>query len=175
MRYLFLLFSVISFADLYAQHCPYDGATLVAVKFVGINGLPVDPAKDTVYLAEVENPEAALCSYAAGLLKIPLLNTEAYFAGRKEKYGAGYNENLKTRLKNLGVTEKANLFVSLNQAERTCMIKKDGDFEYRQRKFVITYSAGKKKISIPVPDDAIRSLCTSSKDFINFKPLLIKL
>jgi hypothetical protein len=65
--------------------------------------------------------------------------------------------------------------VGLNQAERTCMMKKGNEFEYRTRKFVITYNAGNKKISVPVPDDAIRSICTDSKDFINFKPLLIKL
>jgi hypothetical protein len=175
MRYFILLFTVMLSVGLCAQHCPYDGATMIAVKLLDEKGQMLNTSKDTIYLMEIDNPEAGSCSYAEGLLKKPLLTTTEFFIKGNEKYGPNFGETLKKRLKAMGVIDKVNLLVGLNQAERDCMIKKDKDFEYRRRKFVIIYNAGNKKISIPVPPEAIRSLCMDSKDFIDFKPLVIKL
>ncbi len=149
MRYVILFFAVMLSINLHAQHCPYDGTTLVVVKLVDQKGKPVNPPKDTLYLVEIENPQAALCSYAEGLLKIPLLASDTYFEKHGQTSGANYGNELKKRLKDLGVINNANLLVSLNQAEKDCMMKKEGDYEYRKRKFVIILPFPKTHLVYP--------------------------
>ena len=173
MRQLLFIIAISFSLSTYAQHCPWDGGTLIAVKLVNKKGQTVNLTKDTVYLVEVENNDAALCSYAEGLLKKPLYNTTDFFT-IGNRYGHNYGEALRKRLKQMGVIDKSNLLISLNQAERSCMIKKDSDFSFKTRKFVIIYESGKQKVTVPVPPEAIRSLCTSSKDFVDFAPILVK-
>ncbi len=173
MRYLFFIIATLFSLNMCAQHCPWDGGTLISVKLVTKYGRPWNLTKDTAYLLEVENPDASMCSYAEGLLKKPLFNTTTFFT-TGNRYGPNYGETLRKRLKGMGVIDKSNLLVSLNQAEKSCMIKKDGDFTYKDRKFVIICESGKHKVSVPVPPAAIRSLCTSSKDFLNFEPIVVR-
>ncbi len=173
MRQVLFIVTILFSVNIYAQHCPWDGGTLIAVKLVTKKGKPLNLTKDTVYLVEIENPDAALCTYAEGPLKKPMFNTTEFFT-TGNRYGHNYGEPLKKRLNDMGVIDKSNLLVSLNQAEKSCMIKKDGDFSYKDRKFVIVYESGKQKVSIPVPPKAIRSLCTSSKDFVDFTPIVVR-
>lgn len=175
MRYFILVFAVFLSSGLYAQHCPYDGGNLIAIKLIHHNGRPVKLPGDTMYLVEVENPDAGLCTYSEGLLQKPLLNTTVFFLNEKDRYGLRYGEALTKRLKTMGVIDKADLWVGLSQAERYCMIKSGTSFDSKRRKFVVRYKNGKKTVDVPVPDEAIRSLCVSSKDFTDFKPIVIEL
>ena len=173
MRALILIIVIFFSIKASAQHCAWDGGTLIAVKLVYKNGQPINITKDTAYLLEIDNPDASMCSYSEGLLKKSFYNTTDLFT-TGNKYGPNYGDALKKRLQGMGVIDKSNLLVVLGQAEKSCMIKKDGDFTYKARKFVIVYQKGKQKIVVPVPPEAERSLCTSSKDFVNFAPIVVK-
>lgn len=174
MRLLIFVITILFSINTYAQHCPWDGGNLIAVKLVNKKGQPINLTKDTVYLVEIENPDASLCTYAEGLLKRPFFNTTEFFT-TGNRYGNNYGEPLKKRLKEMGVIDKSNLLVNLNQAEESCMIKKGSDFSYKKRKFVIVYESGKQKVRVSVPPEAIRSLCTNaSKDYVNFAPIVLR-
>ena len=49
-----------------AQHCPFDGTSIIMVKITGNNTLQKNKYEFT--LQEIENPTADTCKYAKGLL-----------------------------------------------------------------------------------------------------------
>jgi hypothetical protein len=174
MRQILFIITILFSLNVTAQHCPWDGGSLIAVKLVNKKGQSINFTSDVATLMEIENPDTSLCTYAEGLLKKPLLNTTEFFT-TGNRFGYNYGEPLRKRLKDMGVIDKSNLLVCLNQAETSCMIKKDGDFTYKTRKFVIVYRKGKQMTRVPVPPEAIRSLCTNNtKDFVGFEPIVVK-
>jgi hypothetical protein len=181
MRYFLLLFAVICSVDLYAQHCPYDGTYLVAIKVVDKNGKMLTNINTVFYLLEVDNSMADSCTFAAGLVKKQFLNSKAFTAACDEKFNRnGYNSELNNRLKNAGVFANANMMLSLNQAENTCTLIGKSEtvytnYIYQQRKFVIAYTNNGKEIREPLPNGFIYSLCTNNQDLKNFKTLTIHL
>lgn len=175
MRYFILLFVVILSGNIYGQHCPYDGSNLIAIKLVDQKGHMLSIIKDTVYLMEIDNPLAGSCTYAPGLLKIPFQDTSTFFANCDANYRPVYSNDLKRRLKELGITGKANLLLKIGQAERYCMIKDNNDFAFQDRKFAIVLYHNNKQVQVPVPAKDIRSLCTGSKDLLNFTALVVKM
>lgn len=165
----------------HAQHCPFDGAHLIAIKVVNKQGKMIDPANTVFYLVEVDNPRADSCQHAAGLLTKPMHETAIFMADCDERYGRnGYGQQLKTRLTQAGVFANANRFANLNQAENTCMIIGKSEtvytnYIYLQRKFVIVYKIGDKEGQVPVPNEQIFPLCTATHSLKKFKPVIIML
>ena len=181
MRYFILFFAFISSDNLYAQHCPYDGTHMIAIKVVDKHGKMLTDFNTVFYLQEVDNPMADSCSYSKGLLKKQFLNSKGFIAECDEKFNRnGYNKELNNRLKNAGVFTNANMMLTLNQAENTCTLIGKSEtvytnYIYRQRKFVIAYAINGKEISHPLPPDYIYSLCTNNKELKNFKTVTIRL
>ncbi|MFM6924993.1 MAG: hypothetical protein ACKOU7_05785 [Ferruginibacter sp.] len=182
MRSAFLLSLVLLFSrSMQAQHCPFDGSHLIAVHVVDKQGKTLTNSKIPFYLLEVDNPSADSCTYSAGLIKKQLLNTKEFIANCDEKFGRnGYNTRLKNRLTNAGVFAKANMMISINQGENTCMLigKTEtvyANYIYRQRKFVIAFTIDGKEIRTPLAPEFIYALCTNNKELKNFKPLTIQL
>ena len=175
MKYLFATIVVsLLLLKSSAQHCPFDGTTLVAVKFIGKDGKVMRWDKDSVYLIEVENSDAAKCTYATENIKKPLINATAFEKYYSNTGNEAYKKAIKKRLEGIKVWNDSIYIITLNQAERSCMIKKDNDFTYKSRKFAISYFNGKKQSQFSVPGNAIQSLCTNN-DLKNFMPIEIKL
>jgi hypothetical protein len=120
----------------FAQHCPFDGATLIAVKLTDKKGKPIKNAKFT--LREINNDKPESCSFTKGLLNKPFMPTQNVLSNLYEmdnvieKYCADCN-----------FLDDGFYAVKLNQAEETCMIKDGNNYKYKKRKFEISY--GKKK------------------------------
>jgi hypothetical protein len=182
MRSFFVfLFTVMLYTNLYAQHCPYDGLHLLAIKVTDKQGQMLNNLPVVFYLQETDNPMADSCTSAAGLVKKQLLTKDTFIAVYNEKFNLnGYNTQLVDRLKNAGVFANANMMVSLNQAENTCTLVGKSEtvytnYIYRQRKFVIAYTINNEEVQQVVPDSCIYSLCKSAKEIEKFRPLVIKL
>lgn len=164
-----------------AQHCPFDGAHLIAVKVVDRHGKTIKDFSKPFYLQEVDNPMADSCLYSAGLLKKQLQDTGQFIADCDERYGRnGYNKALKERLTRAGVFSNAGLMINLNQAENTCSLVQHSesiynDYIYRQRKFVIVFTVDQQQKTVAVPANRIYRLCTGSTDISHFKPVIIQL
>lgn len=178
---IFFLFILFTGNALHAQHCPYDGTHLIAIKVIDKKGKMFTDSNTVFFLQEVDNPMADSCLYAKGLLRKPFLNRAAFIAGCNERFNRnGYNTELNTRLKNAGVFTNANMMLSINQAENTCMLIGKSEtvytnYIYRQRKFEIVYTINGKEFHKPLPPDLIYSLCTSNKDLKHFKTITITL
>ncbi len=156
-----------------AQHCPYDGGSLIAVKLVNAKGAMLNPFAYTAYLEEVDNPVADSCTYAEGMLKLKLLDKKGFYVSCEDHYHS-YSEKLKKRLQQKGVTDNANLFVIINQPQTSCMLKSGNDFDYRTRKFVVKVTHKGKTVTVPVPKNEVRSLCTGNAGLDDFKGVTVQ-
>lgn len=164
-----------------AQHCPFDGTHLIAIKVVDKEGKMITKFNTPFYLLEVDNPMADSCTTAAGLIKKCFLIKDTFIAECNERFNRnGYNKQLYNRLTKAGVFANANILLTLNQAENTCTLIGKSEtvytnYIYRQRKFVIAYIVNNKEVQQPLPDEFIYALCTASNEIETFKPMVINL
>jgi hypothetical protein len=164
-----------------AQHCPFDGTHLIAIKVVDKQGKMVSDFNTSFYLLEVDNPMADSCTSAAGLVKRQFLIRDTFIAECNERFGRnGYSTQLNNRLTKTEVFANANMMLTINQAENTCTLIGKSEtvytnYIYRQRKFVIAYMLNNKVMQQPVPNELIYALCTNAKEIEKFKPVIIKL
>ena len=164
-----------------AQHCPFDGTHLVAIKVVDKQGKMIADLNTSFYLIEVDNLMADSCTSAAGLIKKQFLQSDTFAKEINKRFKQnGYNTKLNDRLTKAGVFANANTMLTINQAENTCTLIGKSEtvytnYIYRQRKFVIAYVINNKEIRQPVPNELIYALCTAAKGIEKFKPLVIKL
>ena len=164
-----------------AQHCPFDGYHLIAIRVVNEQGNMITHFNTPFYLVEVDNPMADSCTSAAGLIKKQLIIKDTFIAANNERFGRnGYNTQLNNRLTKAGVFANANMMVSLNQAENTCTLIGKSEtvytnYIYRQRKFVIVYTVDGKEVRQALPTEFIYALCTANKELKNFKTITIQL
>ncbi len=182
MKSIFLLSFVLLFnICVQAQHCPYDGTNMVAIKVVDKNNNLLNNPKTLFYLQEVDNPMADSCEHAKGLLRKQFLSSKDFVAECNERFNRnGYNTALNDRLTYAGVFAKANMMLTLNQTENTCILIGKSEtvytnYIYRQRKFEVVYTINGKEMRQPLPADFIYSLCTNNKDLKNFKTITITL
>ena len=166
---------------LLAQHCPFDGTHLIAIKVVNKQGKMVTHFNASFCLVEVDNSMADSCTSAAGLIKKQFLIRDTFIAVCNERFNRnGYNKQLYNRLTKAGVFTNANVMLTINQGENTCTLTGKSEtvytnYIYRQRKFVISYILNNKEIRQPVPDELIYALCRSAKEIDKFSPVIIKL
>jgi hypothetical protein len=164
-----------------AQHCPFDGYHLIAVKVVDQQGKMITGFKTAFYLVEVDNPMADSCTSAAGLITKQLIPKDTFIAASNARFERnGYNRQLYNRLTKAGVFANANMLVNLNQAENTCTLIGKSEtvytnYIYRQRKFAIVYTINNEEKQQSVPDELIYPLCTAAKEIEKFNPVIIKL
>lgn len=172
MKQLILLFCLLTFlvSNLIAQHCPFDGGYLISVHLIDGKGKPLRNKNPT--LIEVNNSVANSCSYAEGLLKKPFMPTKSYLQNHFERY---WEHWIEPNYKDWILFNPGYYAISLNQAEYNCMIKRDGDFEYRKRQFEIHYSEKGSNQKIQVPADKIYSLCTNNGSWTRIVPIEIKI
>jgi len=180
LRIIVLFFVVLMISnDVAAQHCPYDGMHLVAIQVIDKGGRLPAGMDSSFYLQEVDNPMADSCAHAKGLLQKRFLPADGFVAAYNKQYNRnGYNKDLDRRLKEAGVFARANMMLSLNQAENTCTYTGKSEtvytnYIYRQRKFVIVYTVNGKEMRTPLPEAFIYGVCTASRELEHFKPVTI--
>ena len=175
-----ILFLTVS-KNMLAQHCPFDGTHLIAIKVVDKQGKMIADFNTPFYLVEVDNLMADSCTSAAGIIKKQFLQSDTFAAEINRRFDRnGYNTQLSNRLTKAGVFTNANMMLTINQAENTCTLIGKSEtvytnYIYRQRKFVIAYVINNKEIRQPVPNELIYALCTNAKEIEKFKPVIIKL
>jgi hypothetical protein len=147
-----------------AQHCPFDGSSIVIIKVLN--------KKNTTdfILKEVDNPRADSCTYAEGLVEIPFKSMDSLYA---ENHWVKHYEK---RYKMQRIKSKGNLYVKLGMASSDCMLKYGNNFRYVKRQFVLTYREKKtgKTQQIKIPESKIFKMCTTAGSWSRFEPIEIK-
>lgn len=170
--FFLICFSVLPL-NIAAQHCPFDGTRMIVVQLTDAKNNPVTDAVQSLILREIDNPNADSCTYAEGLLEKPFLLANDAFSNIYK--GQNSVELIQELCGDCAFLTDGFYAVKLGQAETSCMIKKDGDFDYKQRKFEIGFEKNDVKQTVKVSEDKIYSLCTSGGKWSRIVPIEIKI
>ncbi len=163
-----VLLSIIFTITSNAQHCPFDGLSIILIQSEA--ALNKNSIKATEYiLLEIDNKKVSECAYSKKLVDKTFKPADSIY--KENNWISKYEEKLGVSLKDAG-----NYYVLLNMAQVNCMIKKGNDFIYRERKFVIIPidKKNKKQKQITIEPSFIYSLCTSKNDWQDIKPVILK-
>ena len=166
--FLAIILVLFNYSNCFAQHCPFDGTSIIMVNIISTNGILQKSNAYDLVLQEIENPNPDTCEYAKGLLKIDFKPvTEMY---KQNKNIPDYEKKI-----NVSLIKKGDFYVLLSMAETQCMQPSGNEFTYYDRKFLIVITNKKtgKQNSFIIPRDKIYSLCTNFK-WDRIKPLEIK-
>jgi hypothetical protein len=105
-----------------------------------------------------------MCLDSPGLLRLEFKTTL-----QDNAYTSYYKENLEKDFDFVS----GNRVVVLNQSEYTCMIPYKGNYQYRERKFVINFESGGKLKQIPVAKGDIFHLCKNAGSWKRIQPIKI--
>lgn len=156
----------------HAQHCPYDGTRMIVVELTDSKNNPITDAFDKLTLQESDNPEADACSYAEGLLSKPFSRALNAFS---DLYGIKDSADLLQKYcADCSFLTDGFYAVKLNLAENVCMIKKDNNYNYKQRNFGISFENNGKKQTVKVSKENIYSLCTGNGKWSRIVPIKIQ-
>lgn len=155
-----------------AQHCRFDGTSLVVIHLINSQGKSISGAKGNLSLREIDNPNPDSCKYTKGLLALPfstplnIFKTFDYFklSELTDEYCEGCT-----------FLSKGYYAVKLGTAEDNCIIEKGNEYDYQPRKFEVVYNRGMISQKIEVPKDSIYSLCVANGRWSRIKPLDLKL
>lgn len=155
-----------------AQHCPFDGSTVILIQVKNKAGKPVANPALTITLIENPNDAADSCTYAPGLQQVTFASIEKSWI---EKYGNSWKNTATHLLKATDIkTKQGYMAVVLNQAQASCMIKNGNDFKYRERTYTIQISRGNNiQQTIEVQPDQKYKLCTGVGKWSRIKPIAI--
>ena len=158
-----VVLSLFFFKKMEAQHCPFDGTSIVLIKVLDMEN------KTDFMLKEVNNPKADSCTYAEGLLDISFQPIDSFYA--KNHWVKDYEKRYKMKK----IASKGDLYVKLNQATADCMIKKGNDYTYIKRHFVISFKNKKtgEVEQMDVPETKIFKMCTASGSWDRFEAITI--
>lgn len=158
--YCAVLLLLLSFNQTSAQHCPFDGSSIVVIKLTDHNGSPITEPPTSLFLTEITNPLADSCTYAEGQLRLKFGNIESNLI---KKYTGTWEERASLYLQECSFNQPGYYVVVLNQAQRSCMVNRNQQFSYIKRQFEIRQKNGEGDVLLTdVPADRIYSLCTSS-------------
>lgn len=164
-----LLIALICLKPLSAQHCPFDGGSIVVIKLTDSLGHPITSLKKPLLLTETANPLADSCTYAAGQLSILFGSPLEKLV---KKYPGSWEDRATRYLDECSFNQPGYFVVVLIQAQTSCMIERNNQFNYIKRKFEIRQNSpeGNTLLSA-VPDDRIYSLCTSGGSWTRIKSI----
>lgn len=162
---LILLLLLWRMAILSAQHCPFDGKSIVFVKVEGHR-----KNISNLRLEEIDNPVADSCKYEPGLLTM-------YFS----PIDSIYDENswikaYEKRQKKTKLKKKGHFFVTFGMAASSCMLTKNNQYVYQKRKFCIKYESklDGQTHTATLDNNMIFSMCTSAGSWQRFEAVKIK-
>ena len=167
------LIVLISLKQSAAQHCPFDGSSMVVIKLTDSLGHPITALKDLLILSETTNPLADSCTYATGQLSIlfgsPLEKLVKKYPGPWEYRATQY-------LAACSFNQPGYYVVVLNQAQHSCMVERNNQFNYINRQFEIRQENTEGNILLTaVPAERIFTLCTSGGSWTRIQPIDIRL
>lgn len=170
----FVALLLAAFSNVFAQHCPFDGGNMIVVQLTDAEDKPLFGSAADLTLREVDNAEADSCSFTAGLMSRAFLPPVDAFMQRYERHGS---ENFRTYCEDCAFNADGYYAVILGQSERSCMIKKDDDTDYRyvKRKFEVRYKRDDIEQTIAVSPDKIFSMCTANGKWSRFQPIKLRL
>lgn len=158
--YLAALLCLICIKQTAAQHCPFDGSSIVVIKLTDSTVNPITKTGTTIYLTEKPNALADSCTYATGQLNLAFGSPEINLI---KKYTGTWEERAALYLTECIFNRPGYYVVVLNQAQRSCMVDRNNQFSYIKRQFEIRQKNGEGYVLLTdVPADRIYSLCTSS-------------
>ena len=167
MKYIYVLLVIM--ASLFsiksqAQHCPFDGTSIVLIKVSN------ETDKTDFILKEVNNPKADSCTYAEGLLQKSFQPIDSFYANNQ------WIKTYEKRYEMQKIASKGNLYVKLTQATADCMIKNGNNYTYLKRHFIITFKDKKtnKIEQMDVPETKIFKMCTASGSWDRFEAIKIE-
>lgn len=157
----------------YSQHCPFDGSAAVVIRVLNSKGRMVNNPSYSFVLVETDTAKADSCTYAQGPLHIPFGTIQQSLI---KKYNGGWESRAAVYVKETSFSKPGYQVVVLNQAQTSCMLKRDNGFDYFVRKFEVQVrSGGKIKSVVPVLPDKIYELCTSAGKWSRIIPVDITL
>jgi len=166
------LTALLSFNQLTAQHCPFDGGWIVVIKLTDANGTIITPADSSLFLTETPNPLADSCTYAVGQLNQPFGRPEKNLV---KKYEGSWEYRAALYLEECTFKEPGHLVVVLNQAQRRCMVERNNEFTYLDRHFEIRQKTNNgTKLLATVSPDKIYPLCTANGKWSRIKAIELK-
>ena len=169
----FLLCLLVLSQNIAAQHCPFDVTRMIVVHLTDAKNNPVTDAVQSLVLREIDNPNADSCTNAEGLLEKPFLLANDAFSNIYK--GQNSYNLIQQYCGDCNFLTDGFYAVKLGQAQTNCMIKKDGDFTYKKRKFEISFERNDVKQTVKVSEDKIYSLCTSFGKWSRIVPIEIKI
>lgn len=175
MKYVFFLLALLLSARLSAQHCPFDGYNVLAIKLVDSSGKIAPIPKDSIYLIEINHNNASLCNYSPGFIRRPFLRQDDFLTSFEKKLGPVVYENLKKRIQNKAASTNASLFVNITYSEKTVIANKQVNRNEKLSGFAVVWCYKNKYTCVPVPAKSICSLCTSQGDLKDFTPVIINI
>jgi hypothetical protein len=166
MTYFLLLITVSFFSiNSHAQHCPFDGTSIILIKIKGKK-----EGISNLTLREKKHAKVDSCSFAKGLLNIAFHPIDSLYTENKwvEDYQLKYNVS--------PFSARADYYITLSMAHVDCMIPKSNEYTHLKRHFRVSYQYDKteKVIEIDVPDKKIYSLCTIYGSWERIKSTKIK-
>lgn len=154
-----------------AQHCPFDGSTVIVIKVVDKKGKPVTKLKKPFQLVEIDNPVADSCSFSKGLLGLNFTEAKKAVMDRHNGSWKSWAETYK----DCPMFKPGCYAVVLSMDQSDCMIRQGNDYRYRERKFEIQCDGKrlKAKLRTPIPPQRFYSLCTDGGSWCRIKPMEI--
>jgi hypothetical protein len=164
--HILLLITVSFFStNSHAQHCPFDGTSIILLKIKGKKEVI-----SNIMLLEKKNPKVDSCSFAKGLLNIAFQPLDSLYDENNwvRNYQLKYNVS--------PMSAKGDFYVTLSMAHVDCMIPKGNEYTHLKRHFVVSYQDKKtgKVVEMDVPDKKIYSLCSSYGSWERIKAINIK-
>lgn len=148
----FIVLMLFFYQKMQAQHCPFDGTSIVLIKVSNKTD------KTDFMLKEVNNPRADSCTFEKGLLEMSFQPIDSFYAENQ------WIRTYEKRYKMPKIASKGSLYVKLNQATANCMIENDNNYIYVKRHFIITFKDKKTNriAQIDVPEAKVFKMCTAS-------------
>lgn len=159
--------------SLRAQHCPFDGSSAVIIRLPDIQGSLDKDSSLAIFLVETDTLLADSCTYAEGALKIKFRSINDALV---KKYPNTWEYRAGKYVLEAPFNQSGLLTVVLNQAQASCMLKRNNEFNYVKRKFELhVVKDGRIIQQLPVPPEKIFSLCTSAGPWTRIQPVEIVL
>lgn len=173
-KWILILFLATSITpSIMAQHCPFDGSSAVIIRLPNIKGSLDTDSSLTIFLVETDTLLADSCTYAKGALKIKFRSINEALV---KKYPNTWEYRAEKYVAEAPFNQSGLLTVVLNQAQASCMLKRNNEFNYVKRKFELrVVKDGRLIHQLPVPPEKIFSLCSSSGPWTRIQPIEIVL
>jgi hypothetical protein len=155
----------------FAQHCPFDGTSMVVIHLVDQKGKDIDKFEGGLALREVENDHPELCTYAPDIVKQNFLEAKTAFYETRDT--DRFKDTLDKYCPECTFLKPGYYAAKLSQATEECMIKHGDDFDYKPRKYEVQVDHDGMTQNVPVPKDRIYSLCTAQGRWSRIQPIQV--